>query len=173
MNLVEEAISELKPSDPIFSLSLAESYYDSSKHYVQIEKLSTPKKCSDKTAIRRLINKCFEESWTTVTERYKVNVDSIVTGCKKNIKEEMVKFLTHNMKQKFPMESKMGMFYRDKLFSKDVPGLDSAVMSLFNFYVDSLDVQNTMKVLEFLFIKYQHEFPDEPKRSSRRKRRRR
>ena len=171
MNLIDKAIERLQPSKPIFKI-VQDKGWDN-KNKARLEKLFNPDHGDIKTSVEKLVSQNYAENFDNTTKRYVVNRDSIVEACKREIKETLVRLLTKNMTQKFPMETKMGLFYRDKLFTKNVPALDNAVISTYNFFADKGDVQNTMKLLEFLFIKHQNDIPEELNRNKRRKRRRR
>lgn len=171
MNLLEKAFDNLVPSKPIFTIT-AEPRYGQEQNSLQLECQSQPQKGNNDTPIERLVHEHFHENWDQDTKRFVVNTKDMLGVCKRKIQHDIIDMLRRHMKQKHPMETKMGMFYRDKLFTKLYPPLDDAVYSTWNFWVDKQDVTNTLKLLEFLFTKYKHEFPDEPNRNKRRRRRR-
>lgn len=170
MNLLNKAIDQLRPSKAVFSIT-QENSWNNDTHRARLSKISEPSKCEGDTPIERLVNNCFSESFNSSTNKYQIDEAAIVTSCQQRIKEDIVKFLERHMTQKYPMETKMGLFYRDYAFTKDVPAFNNALISTYNFYREKEDVHNTMKLLEFLFIKHRNDFPEEPKRKKRRRRR--
>jgi hypothetical protein len=170
MNLISKAIDQLQPSKPVFQIIQDRGWDDKSRVY--LNKMSNHYSGKCETPIEKLVSQNYGESFNNDKKSYVINVDSIVESCKREIKESIVKFLNQNMPQKFPMETKMGLFYRDKMFARDVPAFDNAVVSTYNFYMDKKDIQNTMKLLEFLFIKHRNEFPEEINKKKRKRRRR-
>lgn len=168
MNLIEKAIENLVPSKPIFSIKLRD-HYDGG-HIAEINKTSNPHKGNSDTPVEKLVAKHFSETWDK--NKYIISGDAITTACRSEIKGNIVRFLEKNMKQKYPMETKLGIFYRDRVFNTSIPAFDNALISTYNFFVEKGDSENTMKLLEFLFIKHKGDFPEEPKRQKRRRRRR-
>ena len=169
MNLIEKAISNLKPSKPIFKVNIKESY--DGDHDLRLDNVTSPDLGKGDTAIEKLVSDNFVEDWKE--DRYIVSKDAILKSCKTRIKGNLVKFLEGNMTQKHPMETKLGLFYRDRAFTIELPEFDSALISTWNFFAEKNDVKNTMKLLEYLFIKHKDSFPEEPKRTEGRRRRRR
>ena len=168
MNLIDKAIEQLVPSKPRFKVTLKESY--SGGHKADLSRATEPHKGSCNTPIEKLVAHNYQESWEK--NKYVINKEIIVNTCQGDISRKIIRFLENNMSQKYPMETKMGVFYRDYAFTKYVPEFDKALISTYNYFVENNDVPNTMKLLEFLFIKHRGDFPEEPKRTKRRRRRR-
>ena len=169
MNLIEKAVSNLKPSRPVFKVRVKQSY--GGGHDLRLDNVTSPDFGKGETPIDKLVADNFVEDWKE--DRYIVSEEAIVKSCKTRIKGHIVKFLERNMTQKHPMETKLGMFYRDRAFTVELPEFDSALISTWNFFAEKNDVQNTMRLLEYLFIKHKDSFPEEPKRTDRQRRRRR
>ncbi len=167
MSLIDDAIAKMVPRSPIFEIKA--NKYD--KTAVEFCNTSDPHMDGGmKTPIEILVDDNYQEHW--VDNKYVVMADRITDSCKYDIRSCFTEFLRTNMKQKYPMETKMGLFYCN-IFYKPVPAFEAALISTYNFYMDKKDVPNTMKLLEYLFIKHENDFPKEPKRQKKKRRRRR
>ena len=130
MNLIEKAIEQLKPSRPIFKIYIADiadivrmAGDRGSNRAANIERISGPDLGKRETPIEKTVALNFREEWAR--DRYVIAEDAINIDCKNDIKQIIMRFLRHHMKQKYPMETKMGRFYNDKMFSINVPAFDT------------------------------------------------
>ena len=171
MNLIEKVIEELVPSKAIFKIDSYDEYGTPDKRGVSLSQDSEPYRGNKDTPINELVFDSYDEKF--MQNKYKVDKQNILTSCKWKIKQTFQRLLVANMKQKHPRETKIGMFYHNQVFNHDVPALDSALISLYQYYMEKDDVENTMKLLEFLYIKHQEDFPAMPKPTRKRKRGRR
>ena len=165
MNLIEKAIAQCTPSKPIFKIAKLPLF----DHNVASFSLqSAAYKGKEETGIEQLVARYYDQTFNG--RGYESSVSSIVVSCRSSIGNTFVEFLTDHMEQMHPLETKIGSFYEHSVITIKHSELENALMSLYNFYEDTRDVINTMKVLEFLFIKYGDDFPDRPKRKRKKKR---
>jgi hypothetical protein len=178
MNILDQELSTLRPSKPIFKLVL-ETRYSGESQNVNFKPLNSGRYSGNENSpIGKLVKSHYYESFSE--GRFQVDIKSMRSRCIQAVKEELVVFLQNHSPQKNPTKTEMYRWFDRAAFGTSFK--ESFITTCLNLYVykknkgDLMDIPGFYNALSLLYNKHRNDFPMEYARvmePTRRRRRRR
>lgn len=171
--LILDEINKLKPSRPIFKIEVGAGWRGEKQISFTHESDFMAKNKPDNNPISELVVSNFSERYNN--GNYTVNKEDIHVKVINNMRKDIENLIVQKMKQKFPLETKLGIFYTKRLQWSSISELETALIKVWKYIKenegDAKHEQNALQILQMLYNKYEHRFPPPQKQTRRRRRR--